>query len=698
MKILTEEERRLLTSLHIHLLDLGQSSTMDDALERLNDIIIDDTRASLRSALRKLEHADLSEEERIKQRVSVPMMICYGLTATTEKTFLKMWLITALQTAKRLEERKAPAFYTHQLGRFIRQISNHPERYQSLIAALDGPNIDPLQTTEKIERIYAEWSGLRIRQTAYIDPYCYRRLYELRQSLIRAYRPRSQTSGNHQQIDTDGYTAIEDNVVDGDIDDDVLERWINTRGSLSHIARRDHHLPNDPAFFAKNDIRKISIRLNKLAHQGSLEASMLYLILITGESFDTWVQICEDKHEKLKIVQTRHDQIMYLTRQPEMPNKVPPAKEIEPLFISSNKTKSGIPIPKAVYERVSNNLVRLTEATLEDYLKTECNDVPRCTLARLKKTLYFVLKRHIADRYIADLVCGTSLKRSPAINYSSYSYLELYQSYRKAILWMHDERVDLCTFLLSPRVEKGDVRIGSNTLMKKDKAAALFKSLMENVEQQQSPINRMNAHTVWIWHVLLVLTSVRVVSDLPGLPKNMDYEAKLWWTSDKEPKNYSGSYGRIMPLCNTLIDALTDYEVHARQCLNSLKTSSKTLHQYNQHYLKGEFPIFVFFKPDCNLGWSAIPVTYEIILDYFRGTGFDELPKNWTRHFARRHLVDMSCPSYIIDALFGHEKAYAEFLNPNSSAGISELMSVGDWFDELAKSLEIRLPKWNLSL
>ena len=98
-------------------------------------------------------------------------------------------------------------------------------------------------------------------------------------------------------------------------------------------------------------------------------------------------------------------------------------------------------------------------------------------------------------------------------------------------------------------------RFGSCKAPKPAIVTAIFAYLQHQIiqaEHQGKMLDMFNHYNVWLWHILLLFSAARPVSDFPGFLKNFDLKQQWLWLSDKEIHSRTND-GRLIPLCDFVV-------------------------------------------------------------------------------------------------------------------------------------------------
>lgn len=357
--------------------------------------------------------------------------------------------------------------------------------------------------------------------------------------------------------------------------------------------------------------------------------------------------------------------------------------ELNDLKLNKHK-KFPLPLPNKAIHILADSDPPQDKMPNKESLKERVNelrkelDLPLLSPERIRTTLHSTIKRHMGDHYIADLICKTSPHHSPGLFYSSFELPYVEKVYRETVLLLADKTVKFHKNYLKPNYLPDSC--GSQITPIGDLVSDFLKQLAKVLDQQKDPSARFNYYAIWMWHIIMLLTSCRPVDHMPGMLNQIDHRARFIWLSDKEIRATSSS-GRFIPMCDYLNVAIQDYldyldrfsrkygviDIQTDSILQGIKCSKLPL-----LYLKHEGE------------WT--PITPKLVLNYIKD--LFPYPLNWTRHFGRYYLAD-KLPVYLIDAIFAHEAPAHETLNQHSSVSLREIKSTAQAYDQMAKDLKL---------
>jgi len=355
-------------------------------------------------------------------------------------------------------------------------------------------------------------------------------------------------------------------------------------------------------------------------------------------------------------------------------------KTLEMLELKKNlKREFELPLPPGTIEILLKN-----ESITHEHLQKRITELrrqlrlPSLTAEKIQFALKHLIKRHTSNHFIADLICDASPSHSPAIYYSSVAVNDITSEYAKAVRKLGEGIKNFDPTYIHYR---GSDYCGSQQTPQLRLIKSYFKLIRSRVHQQTYHHEQFNEYSLYMWHLFLLLTSIRPVNHAPGNLDQINTKAGLIWISDKENRT-TGSSGRFIPLCPFLIEAIDDYKKYLENFNFIYGSVDLTTNILIRDILSNKRPLLHLYKEK----W--LPITPSLVKS--RMSKIFPLPLNWGRHFGRDYLSNTSkVPVYLIDSIFGHEPPDQEFLNPFSSTGINDLKKVANAYQEMAQELQL---------
>lgn len=451
---------------------------------------------------------------------------------------------------------------------------------------------------------------------------------------------------------------------------------------VAHIKKQQFEFPTSPKVLTLTRYQQIfQTAYNELA-KGNVVSSCILLSMLTGRRAETFLNISELlKHKKILQDKLSGQYFWIISLDISDLKKF----DIKDQMINQQKSLS-LPLPKTLIETLlAHDPINKSELmhcvhSIKDKLK-----LPVLSLDRISSALYQLIKNYTADAHLADLLTGVTPQHSPALYYCSHQSTKLYDIYKNSIELLakkiNAEHGFNTSYLELAQNQIVQQCIGSQVTPAPNLVKSFFYHLHAFVIQQDEPFQQFNAYTVWMWHIVLLLTSCRPVDHTPGILNQIDLTTNFIWLSDKEAR-ISSSSGRFIPMCQFLINALKHYLVY----LKAFQAKYGLLNAETFNLLKDIFasekPLLYVYTQQKT--WQAVTPSHikTFLHDIF------PMPLNWTRHFGRYYLQD-KLPVHVIDAIFAHEQPDQEILNPYSSLSLQDLLPAAEIYQQMTHDLAL---------
>ena len=329
-------------------------------------------------------------------------------------------------------------------------------------------------------------------------------------------------------------------------------------------------------------------------------------------------------------------------------------------------------------------------------LKRQLN-LPALSYQHIESALYSIIKNELNEPLHADLITAVDVKHSSPLYYTSISTKSLNDTYVQAISLM----ARMCGTDIQKQLFYNELAvnnkpyIGSDMALNRGICQRFFEQLAGAVEsyngrltraisiKQDRYIEQFNAYSIWLWHIIMIQTGIRPVVHAPGLLNQFDFQARLFWVSDKEERQ-GQCQGRLIPLSQFLITAIQNYIEYIKQFAALHNVIYPSVQFPIEDILNSRQPLIQLFSKNPR-GFSGITpskVRYQL-------KSFFSHQDNWLRHQLRTLLTNRA-PEHLIRALYGHEQPDQEAMHPMSSLSINEIKSLSDYLDEVACELNLK--------
>lgn len=308
--------------------------------------------------------------------------------------------------------------------------------------------------------------------------------------------------------------------------------------------------------------------------------------------------------------------------------------------------------------------------------------LPYLSLARIEKGLYSTLIHHVSNSQIASIITGRNERKRADIWYSSNSVDNIRTIYQQAIKLL-SQKTTYNNDYLNLVSNTFDYKIGSQNCPDYAIVSNFIDLLRQKAEATTDYIEQFNAYSIWLWHVSLLLTSVRAVEGAPGYLNQFNFEVGLIWISDKEERATASSQ-RYVPLCQFLIEAINQYIGFLKSFSSRFCRLDMRIKYWVDEVMNYERPLINLFNKKGELEAIRPALVRNEIHENFR------FKEDWTRHVGQRYLHEQNINESMILSVFGHEMMGQESWRKNSSISIGDILDLRLTYQALANKLEIR--------
>lgn len=311
-------------------------------------------------------------------------------------------------------------------------------------------------------------------------------------------------------------------------------------------------------------------------------------------------------------------------------------------------------------------------------------NLPLISLGRIEKSLYTVLINEVCSTQLATIITSRNSKKRADTWYSSHAIHEVKEVYYNAIKILtarcHNNKSIIVDYL--SKVELVDDSIGSQNSPDYPIVSLFMSYLQQKVVTTIDYREQFNFYNLWLWHVSLLLTSIRAVEGAPGYLNQMNLEAGIAWISDKEERATASSQ-RLVPICSFLYEAIQSF-------LNYLKGFAQRYGRLDPNIGIEVNKVFDYQRPLLNFidkkGRFHTLKSATIIKELDNHFRFKP---DWTRHVGQRFLHEQGVDEAVILAVFGHEMMGQEAWRKSSALSIGHVLEVKKPYDQLAIELKL---------
>ncbi|MDX2374984.1 hypothetical protein NJD71_12735 [Psychrobacter sp. PP-21] len=308
--------------------------------------------------------------------------------------------------------------------------------------------------------------------------------------------------------------------------------------------------------------------------------------------------------------------------------------------------------------------------------------LPYLSLARIEKGLYSILIHHVSNSQVASIITGRNERKRADIWYSSNSVDNIRADYQQAIKLL-SQKTTYSNDYLSPVSNTIDYKIGSQNCPDYTIVSDFINLLCQKVDATTDYIEKFNAYSIWLWHVSLLLTSVRAVEGAPGYLDQFNFGVGLIWISDKEERATASSQ-RYVPLCQFLSEAINRYIDFLKSFASRFCRLDMRIKWWVDEVMDYERPLINLFNKKGELEAIRPALVRNEIHENFK------FKEDWTRHVGQRYLHEQNINESMILSVFGHEMMGQESWRKNSSISIGDILDLRPTYQALANKLKIR--------
>lgn len=322
--------------------------------------------------------------------------------------------------------------------------------------------------------------------------------------------------------------------------------------------------------------------------------------------------------------------------------------------------------------------------------------ISEITCGMLERQIYFYMEMEKGDNLIAHLLANRDTHHIVQWNYEGRQISEInenFKSYLNILLdrdkndpWIENEHPG--------HIFHREERIGSQRCWTVEAASQFFNKLYRYVKntlanQKATLIEKLNAYSIWMWHLSLICLTVRPTVGMPGLLKNYDPKAQLMYVHDK--KSAARQAGRPIPVTSYWQEHFNAYRIYLNKTIKALGIKSW------KDQLKPEgFMLYVISHPRIKSQKRQVrftevadhlilqPMSADFVTNYLKETM--QVYKNWPRHFSKNHL---ELSSDIHNTLYAHDKQTMGFGHISGLSPYLYKQDILQQVERLLKKLEI---------
>ena len=393
------------------------------------------------------------------------------------------------------------------------------------------------------------------------------------------------------------------------------------------------------------------------------------------------------------------------------------------LYLAITQQKNESLMPHQLNHMVSHELY-LSSSWFE-YLHLRCSTSPvtvqevnqylkKCiagqqlgsiTVEKLQAQLYFHVFHHTFNEYIAHVLSGKDSSHDlPGSFYGGVAKKQLNEKYRIYLNTLcrpdTEAEIKIVEQQFESSSEADTTRLGSQLALTPDFVSDFFQQLHkvchEKIQLHQHLIERINAYSLWMWHISLLCLTRRPQEHLLGECSAYDLDLRLLYVNDKK-NSQSRKDGRFIPLAKFFTQAFKHY----LDFLNSVVTHYADLlkfvfkKNFTLEDLFGKVIVYPGSLPVTAQAWDSPkirikPLSRAWVNEALSRYASAPIYNNWLRHFAMNMLMDHGVAFNVIQALYGHDQRDQELFYRYSSASLYQyICHVSQGIDEMIKILQV---------
>ena len=393
------------------------------------------------------------------------------------------------------------------------------------------------------------------------------------------------------------------------------------------------------------------------------------------------------------------------------------------LYLAITQQKNESLMPHQLNHMVSHELY-LSSSWFE-YLHLRCGTAPvtvqevnqylkKCiagqqlgsiTVEKLQAQLYFHVFHHTFNEYIAHVLSGKDSSHDlPGSFYGGVAKKQLNEKYRIYLNTLCRPDTEAGIKIVEQQFESSSeadtTRLGSQLALTPDFVSDFFQQLHkvchEKIQLHQHLIERINAYSLWMWHISLLCLTRRPQEHLLGECSAYDLDLRLLYVNDKK-NSQSRKDGRFIPLAKFFTQAFKHY----LDFLNSVVTHYTDLLKFvfkkniTIEDLFGKVIVYPGSLPVTAQAWDSPKIRIKPLSRAWVNEALSRyvsapIYNNWLRHFAMNMLMDHGVAFNVIQALYGHDQRDQELFYRYSSASLYQyICHVSQGIDEMIKILQV---------
>jgi len=409
----------------------------------------------------------------------------------------------------------------------------------------------------------------------------------------------------------------------------------------------------------------------------------LLLTLYTGHSVARLAEDINKKHKKIIDISARKARYEFTIHLDVTSLRIRTAG-VESI-IANRLTQFKLPLPEPLgvfltYKGFPDSvLINDVIADLRTTLK-----LPLISLGRIEKSLYTILIYEVSSTQLATIITSRNSKKRADTCYSSHEIKEVKEAYYDAIKVLtarcHNNKPIIVDYL--DQVALSDESIGSQNSPSYPIVSQFMRHLQQKVVTSHNYREKFNFYNLWLWHVSLLLTSIRAVEGAPGYLNQMNLEAGIVWISDKEERATASSQ-RLVPICSFLYEAIQSFLSYLKSFAQRYGRLDTNIGIEVNKIFDNQRPLLNFIDKNGRFHALRPAIIIQELDSHFR------FKPDWTRHVGQRFLHEQGVDEALILAIFGHEMMGQEAWRKNSTLSMRHIIDAKQTYQQLAVELEL---------
>lgn len=466
-----------------------------------------------------------------------------------------------------------------------------------------------------------------------------------------------------------------------------------TRAKFAHVNKNERFVSSNIRQLPLTAIKNIAFKLwqwfddyNDSEADRDKKRAIAYLLLslYTGHSVARLANDINNNHKEIIDISARKAKYEFIINLDITPLRIR-TTGIESV-IANRLTQFKLPIPEALgvfltYKGYPDSA--LINEVIADLRATLA--LPLISLGRIEKSLYTILIYEVSSTQLATIITSRNSRKRADIWYSSHDINEVKEVYYDAIQILtdrcHKNKSSVIEYL--SKVALSDDAIGSQNSPDYPIVSLFINYLYQKVVTTTNYREKFNFYNLWLWHVSLLLTSIRAVEGAPGYLNQINLQTGIAWISDKEER-VTGNSQRRVPICSFLTEGIQNF-------LRYLGSFAKRYGRLDPNFsievnkiLASERPLLNFIDKKGTFHPLRPAIVSQELGEKFR------FKIDWTRHVGQRFLHEYGLDEAVILAIFGHEMIGQEAWRRNSALSIGHILAAKNTYHQLAVKLKLQ--------